>query len=418
MEKGTVVARLPFHYGWCIVAGGTLCIFACLGIGRFALGMLLPSMAGALALDYSQMGVISTANFVGYLAAVLVCGRMMRRFGARRLIAVALLIIGCSMLLIGRVNSFWAVALLYTATGVGSGFANVPMMSLVVPWFSPSLRGRAAGFVVIGSGFAILLSGRLIPWLNSQYPMIGWRLGWFVLGGVVLIISLICWLVLRNDPADLGISPATVATAKEVPQNGAADEGNGATARDIAHLGAIYFCFGFSYVIYATFIVTAMVRDKGIDEAAAGGLWSWVGVISLLSGPVFGTFSDRFGRKLALTVVFFFQMAAYGLAAFFSGFASLWISIICFGFVAWSIPSIMAALVGDYVGRLRAAAVFGFVTFVFGIGQIIGPAIAGRLAEAAGNFTASFLIAMAAAGVGVVLSLALPAAGKLAGSSR
>ena len=64
--------KSTFHYGWVIVFAGMLCIFACLGFGRFALGMLLPSMAATLHLSYSQMGFISTANFLGYLASVLV----------------------------------------------------------------------------------------------------------------------------------------------------------------------------------------------------------------------------------------------------------------------------------------------------------------------------------------------------------
>ena len=62
------------HYGWYVVAAGTLCVFAGLGFGRFALGMLLPAMGASLKLTYSQMGLISTSNFVGYLLAVLVCG--------------------------------------------------------------------------------------------------------------------------------------------------------------------------------------------------------------------------------------------------------------------------------------------------------------------------------------------------------
>ena len=57
--------RLPFHYAWVIVATGMLCVLACLGLGRFALGMLLPSMASSLKLSYSQIGFISTGNFVG-----------------------------------------------------------------------------------------------------------------------------------------------------------------------------------------------------------------------------------------------------------------------------------------------------------------------------------------------------------------
>ena len=37
-------ARLPFHYGWVIVAVGAVVSMAVLGMGRFAFGMVLPSM--------------------------------------------------------------------------------------------------------------------------------------------------------------------------------------------------------------------------------------------------------------------------------------------------------------------------------------------------------------------------------------
>ena len=53
------------HYGWWIVISAIFSIFVCLGVGRFALGMLLPAMGEALTLSYVQMGWISTANFVG-----------------------------------------------------------------------------------------------------------------------------------------------------------------------------------------------------------------------------------------------------------------------------------------------------------------------------------------------------------------
>jgi MFS family permease len=66
----------------------------------------------------------------------------------------------------------------------------------------------------------------------------------------------------------------------------------------------------------------------------------------------------------------------------------LYLSIGFFGLVAWSIPSIMAATIGDYVGPKKSAAAIGFVTFIFGFGQISGPAVAGVLAERTGSFSA------------------------------
>ena len=152
MVKGGDNPFLPVHYGWVIVGTGTLCIFASLGLGRFALGMLLPSMSETLNLSYAQMGFISTANFSGYLVSVLVSGFWAVRLGSRMLIVISLVVIGVSMILISRAESFLYLLFLYTLTGIGSGASNVPMMGLVANWFARKIRGRAAGFMVIGSG--------------------------------------------------------------------------------------------------------------------------------------------------------------------------------------------------------------------------------------------------------------------------
>ena len=54
------------HYGWVVVFAGLLCLFVSIGLGRMALGMLLPSMGKDIALSYAQMGFIGTGNFAGY----------------------------------------------------------------------------------------------------------------------------------------------------------------------------------------------------------------------------------------------------------------------------------------------------------------------------------------------------------------
>jgi MFS family permease len=393
-----------FHYGWLVVVAGCLCIFACLGLGRFTLGMLLPAMGASLHLSYSQMGLIGTCNFCGYLLAVLGCSRVLTLIGARNLIALALLLISGSAALIGLAQGLATVAVLYTLTGIGSGVANVSMMGLVTAWFGSRLRGRAAGFVVIGSGFAILLSGQVIPLLNGLRPE-GWRLSWFVLAATVFAVALICWTVLRNKPQDLGLSPIGVsrALAQGMPQA----IFKPLDRRVILHCGLIYFLFGFTYVIYATFIVTVLVEEYGFSEQAAGGFWSWVGLLSLFSGPVFGTLSDRLGRKAGLMTVFVIQTLAYLLVGLKLQGAALFVSIGCFGLVAWSVPSIMIALVGDLVGSQNTVKTFGLITFIFGIGQIMGPYVAGLLAESFGDFSGAFLLAAAMTVLAVFISARL-----------
>lgn len=402
--KNSIISRLPFHYAWVIVFTGTISMIACLGLGRFALGMLLPSMAASLNLTYAQMGFISTGNFLGYLISVLLSGPAASRIGPSRLIFIALLIIGCSMIMVSRTDNFMYVLLLYALTGIGSGASNVPLMGLVSQWFTSRRRGRAAGFIVIGSGFAIIFSGKFIPFINSIYGDDGWRISWLLLGCIVIAIAFIAFLLLRDRPENIGLKPMgdekTLIDEKRYLSSGRSIYREGI----IYHLGAIYFLFGYTYVIYVTFVVTSLVRDRGFSEAVAGNFWAWIGFLSLFSGPVFGSLSDRIGRKAGLIVVFSFMMSSYllfasGMPGFF-----LYLSIFLFGVVAWSIPSIMAAAAGDYAGPQRAAAVFGFITFIFGLGQITGPAVAGLLAESTGSFSSSFYMAAIFAGLAILLT--------------
>ena len=391
------------HYGWVIVFSGMLCIMACLGIGRFALGMLLPSMASTLDLSYSQMGYISTGNFLGYLASVLLSGHYAGRIGPRRFIFFSLLTVGASMALVSQARTFSQVLMLYMLTGIGSGATNVPVMGLVSAWFRAKKRGRAAGFVVIGSGFAIMLSGKLIPYINSVTGSEGWRTSWLILSLIVTIIAITGAVLIRNRPEEIGLLPVG-SDDSGVSQSVPKPQMNVYREWMIYYLGIIYFLFGYSYVIYATFIVTTLVKERSYSEAVAGNFWAWVGFLSLFSGPVFGTLSDKLSRKAGLIIVFSFQMAAYLLVASGLPGAFLYLSIFFYGVVAWSIPSIMAAAVGDYVGARNAASAFGLVTFIFGFGQISGPSVAGMLAEKTGSFSSSFYMAAAAAAMAIMLS--------------
>ena len=399
--------NFPFHYGWLIVAAGSLGIFACIGLARFALGMLLPAMGEDLHLSYVQMGTISTSNFVGYLAGILATAHLVRRFGVRRLTTAALLLSGLSMVGIGCAGSLSSIIILYILTGIGSAMANIPLMVVLSAWFSSRLRGKAAGFVVSGNGAAIVFSGLAVPWLNGLTSY-NWRLSWVVLGMLVILIALLCLLILRNRPQDLGLLP--VGYVKPIssgqPHQLAAERT--VPLRLLLHCGSLYFIFGFTFVAYATFIVTTMVRQYGFNQQAAGSFWSWVGFFSLFSGPLFGILADRVSRRFSLMVVFSLQTFAYLLVGLQLSEPYLYLSIGCFGIVAWSIPSIMAALAGDYAGPDKAIALFSAITFIFAIGQVAGPFLAGLIAERTGSFAASYLLAAGLTAGAVILAMLLP----------
>jgi sugar phosphate permease len=394
------------HYGWVVVLVGTLTIFACLGLARFAFGMLLPSMREALGLSYDEMGFLGTGNFAGYLVAVAMAPFLLRRFSPRQLIASGLFFIALCMSGIAVGESYLSVLLLYTCVGVGSGLANIPIMVLVSYWFRREKRGQAAGLIVIGSGFAIIFSGFIIPVLNASFGQSGWRVSWMLLALIILVVAVIAAVLIRNDPAEKGLEP--VGKTQELEYDPSASRGHFSPVRILSHLGILYFIFGATYVIYGTFIVTTMVEEYAFAEVSAGRFWSWVGFFSLFSGTLFGLLSDKIGRKSGLMTVFGVQTLAYLLAGSRLGPMALFGSVVLYGAAVFAIPAIMAAAVGDYLGKARAAAAFSIITFCFAIGQTLGPALAGMVAESTGTFTGSYLASAVLTGLAVIWARFLP----------
>lgn len=401
------------HYGWIIVLAGALTIFSCFGLARFAFGMLLPGMRAGLHLSYDDMGFLSTGNFAGYLVAVGLAPLALRYVSARRLVTTALLVIGLGLAAISRSSEYWLLGALYTVIGMGGGFANIPVMALVSRWFRRERRGQAAGMMIMGNGTAIILTGFLVPWLNTTFGGDGWRVGWMTLGIACLVLGAVVGVLLRNDPAELGLEPLGAPQPVSIaPED---TRGPYSAAGILLHLGGLYLLFGLTYMVYGTFIVATMVDEYQFAEATAGSFWSWTGFFCLFSGVGFGVLSDRLGRRGGLLLAYAVQGAAYLLVASKLGDLALFGSVVLYGLAVFAVPAIMAAAVGDYLGTGRAAAAFSIVTFCFAIGQTIGPGAAGVMAESAGTFSFPYYVAAGLNGVAVLATVFLPRPARDAG---
>jgi MFS family permease len=400
-----VMPRTPLHYAWVIAGIGFLIIFACIGLGRYAYTMLLPSMQAGLGLSYDRMGYIGTGNFSGYLLAVILAPRLIRRFRPRVVIAGGLTLITLSLLGVSASCGFIIPLALYFLVGMGTGFANIPTMALISHWFRSDQRGKAAGLMIGGNGAAIVLAGMLVPLLNRSFGANGWRAGWLLLAMIALLVTVLATRLVRNHPSEMGLEPLGRARPPSpdqlVPRE---HRGDGAL---LVRLGLLYLAFGATFMVYGTFIVTTMVREYGFSEAKAGIYWSWAGFFSLFSGLVFGSLSDRIGRRHGLALVFAVQTAAYLLAGLKSGCLGLMLSIAFYGSAVFAIPAIMAAAVGDYLGLNRAASAFATVTVFFAAGQTVGPALAGIIGKATGSFTGAYLLAALVTFVAMVFALLL-----------
>jgi MFS family permease len=401
-----------FHYAWVVLAIGTLAVFGALGLARFGYTVVLPTMQASLKLDNTQAGGLATANLIGYLALSAIGGALAARYGPRKVITLGLILTGVSMLLTGLAHGFLSAAVWRALTGIGSGATNVSVMGMCAAWFTTRRRGLAAGIAVSGSSLGLIFVGPLAPRLLSVYGESGWRLCWFIFGGVALLLAVICFLFLKNRPSEIGLKPFG-ADSEAPPSNPRVEPiqwGRVYRSLPVWYLGIVYLAFGFSYIIYMTFFIKYLITAGSYTRQAAGNLFMTMGWCSLLCGVIWGTVSDIIGRKRALIIVYVIHTVAFSLFAVWPSPAGFTLSAILYGLSAWSIPAIMAATCGDVLGPGLAPAALGFITLFLGIGQALGPSVAGALADATGSFFSAFLLAGGVAFLGGVgASLLRPA---------
>jgi MFS family permease len=398
------------HYGWIILLVGFIGVMGALGLGRFAYTPILPSMKEGLSLTYTQMGWIGTGNFIGYLVFSLLGGYLATRIGPRLVASAALVLVAVSLFLTGISDSFEFAVAMRTLTGAGSAASNVPIMAMASAWFATSRRGMATGILVSGSSIALLLLGPLIPFFLQSFPGSGWRVCWYVLGGITLFIALLNYLFLRNRPEDKSLTPFGEPAGLRTPPSTQAFSFSMKTlytSRPLWHLAGIFFTFGFSYIIFMQYFSAYLVNEAKVGTDRAGNYLMLLGILSIFCGPFWGTVSDFIGRKYGLALVFLTQGICYLVFGLMKSDAGYLLSTILFGLTAWSVPSIIAAAVGDTVGPRLTPAALGFTILVMGMGQALAPPVGGRIADLTGSFTPAFLLAAGVAFIGMTASLLL-----------
>ncbi len=396
------------HYSWVIIIIGVFVSLACIGFARFGFTMILPEMKAGLSLTSTQAGILVAVSMTGYLFMSCVCGFLISSVGSKRLISLSLVLIGVSLFCLGISRSFSTAVIFSILTGIGSSGANIPMMSLLSAWFTSGRRGLASGIIMGGSSIGIAAAGIMVPAILGRFAETGWKVAWFVIAGISVVIAVFAYFFLSNHPSEKNLAPVGKQTPGEAAmESGGKNIGSVYASGKVWHLGLIYSMFGFSYIIYTTFFAQYLILEQGFSPGNAGALWSFVGIVSILSGIMWGALSDRMGRKHTLALVFILQAFGYVLFGVSSSIPGFYFSAGLFALTAWSVPAIIAASSGDVAGSRIAPAVLGFITLLFGIGQAVGPYTAGRIADSTGSLTVAFVLAGIVAFSGSLFSITL-----------
>jgi len=327
-------------------------------------------------------------------------GRMVDRYGAKRVIAVGALITGLGFALLSLTNTLWYFYLSYFAIGVGmSAIGTVPASTAVSNWFERK-RGLAIGIMSSGigaGGFALapLVGGYLIPNL-------GWRASYLALAVLTWVVVIpLALLVMKTKPADMGLYPDGIEAPEAVKVTQALSSvPDGSTLRmalatPAFWLIAIAFLLGdFSHVGVIQHQVPHL-EDIGFPVVTAATALGGVALGSAVGKFGFGWLCDRIAAEYACAIGLMLQMVSIiifmrlGPA---SPAALIWLYAITMGLGVGSWLPTASMLTSTRFGLANYGAIFGVVTLFVYTGTAAGPLMAGYMYDIMHTYRWAFII--------------------------
>lgn len=358
-----------------LAVGGMLGMMVAMGIGRFVYTPILPGMMAELGLSPAQAGWIASANYLGYLVGALAGAGAWATGHERRLMLgglAASTILAASMAFTDTIAAFLIIRFL---AGVASAFVMVFLAAIVFSHLADAGRNDLQNVHFAGVGVGIGLSSlMMLALVQAGQP---WPSGWFCAALLSVLGALAVFRLVDREP----LRGKGDRTEPRLPRD-----------RTLLQLIFAYGLFGFGYIVTATFLI-AIVRQDGGTRAFETLVWLATGLAVLPSLYLWGRLARARGPAAAFVAGCVVE--AVGVAASVS--LGGWIGPILAGVLLGGTFVAVTAF-GLQAGRLLAPRsprrAFAFMTASFGLGQILGPIVAGLIAERTGTFFAGSMIAV------------------------
>ncbi len=396
-----------WYYGWVVVGVTCLTLIVSAGV-RSTPGILLVPLERDFGWDRASIAFGVAVGLVLFGLMGPFAGRLMDRFGPRRVMLAGLALIVVSVATSAAMSSLWQFNALWgVVSGIGTGMtASVLGATVANRWFVAK-RG-----LILGVFGAATSAGQLafVPLLGWMVESLGWRGTVLFLGGVALLAMIPVLLLMENSPAAIGLRPYGATAADDTPATpvGGSQPGIMRQAVRVPEFwllsGSFFICGATSNGLIGTHFI-AHSLDHGLPATVAYGTLALMGGMNVVGTLASGVLTDRYDRRVLLACYYSFRGLSLFLLPFIPGGAGLAVFAVLFGldYIATVPPT--AALAADIFGRRHVGVVFGWIFCAHQIGAAAASYFGGLARTTLGDYTLAFLVGGGLAVCGGLMAL-------------
>ncbi|MFD5748267.1 MFS transporter [Streptomyces sp. NPDC127033] len=306
----TPAPRAPgrIHRAWSVAAVTFVTI---VGAAAFASlpGLLIEPLHTEFDWSRGTIGFAVSVNLALYGLTAPFAAALMDRFGIRKVVAVALTMISAGAVLTVWMTATWQLVMYWgVLVGLGSGSMALAFAATVTNRWFVARRGLVTGILTAAGASGQLVFLPLLSWLVEAH---GWRPAAVTVSLTALAVVPFVWLLLRDHPADVGLSAygAPEFTPKPAPVRGAARRALSVLA-SAARTGPFWLLAGTFAICGAStngLVKTHFVpaaHDHGMPITAAASLLAVIGVFDVVGTIASGWFTDRYDARRLLAVYY------------------------------------------------------------------------------------------------------------------
>nr|WP_321909159.1 YbfB/YjiJ family MFS transporter [Paraburkholderia sp. J11-2] len=353
-----------------------------LGVGRFAFTPLLPLMLHGGALDLRHGGWLASLNYAGYFVGALSCVAL--RIAPAKIVRAGLVATVLLTLAMGLTEQFWIWAAVRFVAGAVSAWTFVFASQWGLRRLAQLGANEWGGVIYTGPGVGIIATGLFV----SAAGGLGARAGWLGFGLISALLAVLVWPAFGEDMRALAPRPAASTTA------GTAHDTGEDRRADALWLVLLYGVPGFGYIITATFL-PVIARHALPGSAWPDLFWPMFGAALITGALLAARFPLHWDNRVMLAGAYVLQAVGIALGIVWPNAAGF-----SFGSVLIGLPFTAITLFAMREARLlrgeHAAALMGYATAAYGVGQIAGPLVAAPLAASTGSFSPSLWLAAGA----------------------
>ena len=422
-----LAARLPFYYGWVILACVCAAGFSRQGSAVAPLSIFVEPMTAEFGWSRTEISAaVSVGGVLGALVAPAL-GTFLDRNGARAVLLLAVLLTGVSVLLLSFTQSLAFFFVFYCIARMSfAGPFDLGIYGSVVNWF---VRRRA--FATSVATLAQMIGLVAMP-LIAHFVMqaADWRSAWVAIGATVLLVGFLpIWILHMRRPEDLGQRPdgdpapqAAAGAAGAAAGSQAVDSGGTAAAtqmpeptytrREALSTPAFWLLALFTLLVYPvqaglSLHQAPLLIERGLDPTVAATAVSTFALLSAITGFAYGFWPRRVPLRFALALVGLSLAAASVLMGSVHSAPLAYGAAALFGVGVGGMLTMLPIAWADYFGRQSFGAIRGAALTVQVVAQASGPVLSGALRDATGNYaasTATFAVLAFAAVVAALLA--------------